>query len=244
VAPVSTVTAAMAVSAAARAEASGEKPVPSSREEAPAAYLDAVVAGNRRRAFDVVDAALAAGMDIRSVYLELFQPALREVGRLWQQNVITVADEHLATAITQAAMARLYERLFAAALAEGPLLVAACADSERHEVGLRMVCDLLEMEGWDTVFLGATVPLEDLVRMIRERRPQVVALSASIAPNVPRVGEAIRAIRQAVPGRAPLIAVGGRAFSEDPGLAKRLGADLTARDAAEAAETLKQRFAA
>ncbi|HSU17633.1 cobalamin B12-binding domain-containing protein [Longimicrobium sp.] len=233
-----------AMAAAARAAAGAESaPAPVARGDAPAAYLDAVVAGNRRRAFDVVDAALAAGMDVRSLYLEVFQPALREVGRLWQRNVITVADEHLATAITQAAMSRLYERLFAAALAQGPLLVAACADSERHEVGLRMVCDLLEMEGWDTVFLGATVPLEDLVEMVRERRPEVVALSASIAPNVPRVGEAIRAIR-AVPGRAPLIAVGGRAFSEDPGLAARLGADLTAGDAAEAAERLKRRFAA
>jgi methanogenic corrinoid protein MtbC1 len=79
---------------------------------------------------------------------------------------------------------------------------------------------------------------------VRERRPQVVALSAAIAPNVPRVGNAIRAIREAVPDRAPLIAVGGRAFAADPGLAERLGADLTARDAAEAAERLKQRFAA
>jgi MerR family transcriptional regulator, light-induced transcriptional regulator len=218
--------------------------VPPTREALPGAYLDAVVAGNRRRAFDVVDAALAAGMDLRSLYLEVFQPALREIGRLWQQNRITVADEHLATAITQAAMARLYDRLFALARDAGPLLVAACADSERHEVGLRMVCDLLEMEGWDTVFLGATVPLDDLVRMVRERRPQVVALSAAIAPNVPRVGQAIRAIRDALPGRAPLIAVGGRAFAEDPELAARLGADLTARDAAEAAERLNQRFAA
>ncbi len=215
-----------------------------SREAAAAAYLDAVVAGNRRRAFDVVEAALAGGMDIRSLYLELFQPALREIGRLWQQNRITVADEHLATAITQAAMARLYDRLFAQAAGEGPLLVAACADSERHEVGLRMVCDLLELDGWDTVFLGATVPLDDLVRMVRERRPQVVALSAAIAPNVARVGQAIRAIREAVPDDGPVIAVGGRAFAEDSGLAARLGADLTARDAAEAAERLKQRFAA
>ena len=228
--------------AAAPADRTDAKPL--TAETAPAAYLDAIVAGNRRRAFAVVDAALAAGMDLRALYLELFQPALREIGRLWQQNRLTVADEHLATAITQSAMARLYDRLFAGAGDEGPLLVAACADSERHEVGLRMVCDLLEMEGWDTVFLGPTVPLADLVRMVRERRPQVVALSAAIGPNVPRVAQAIVAIRQAVPGQAPLIAVGGRAFVEDPELAARLGADLTARDAAEAAERLKQRFAA
>ena len=205
-------------------------------------YLAAVLAGNRKQAFGVVDEALAAGMALRPLYLEVFQPALREIGRLWQDNRITVADEHLATAITQAAMARLYDRLFAAATPGGRLLVAACADQERHEVGLRMLCDILEMDGWDTVFLGASVPVDALVGMVRERRPDVVALSAAISPHLSRVREAIRAIRDDVPGPQPVIAVGGRAFADDPELAVRLGADLTARDAAEAAERLKERF--
>ena len=72
------------------------------------AYLEALRAGDRRRAFGVVDGARAAGLDLGAIYMEVFQPALREIGRLWQENAITVADEHLATAITQAAMARLY----------------------------------------------------------------------------------------------------------------------------------------
>lgn len=218
-----------------------ERAVPA-RDGVPAAYLDAIVSGNRQRAFRVVDDALAAGMDLRALYIDVFQPAMREIGRLWQENAITVADEHLATAITQAAMARLYDRLFAGAPEEGPLLVAACIDSERHEVGLRMVCDILEMDGWDTVFLGATVPTEDLVKMICDRRPDVVALSVSLRPHVGRVEAAIREIRERCPAR-PVIAVGGRPFAEEPELAQRVGADLTARDAAEAAERLKERFA-
>lgn len=210
-----------------------------STAEALAAYQDAVLAGDRRRAFGVVDDARAAGLGVRDLYVDVFQPALREVGRMWQENRITVADEHLATTITQAAMSRLYDDLFAAVRPSKRLLVAACADAERHEVGLRMVCDLLEMEGWDTLFLGATVPVEDLVETVRRRRPDVVALSASIAPHLPRVREAIRAIRDAVPG-PPLIAVGGRPFLADPGLAERLGADLTAKDAAEAARRFQE----
>ena len=197
-------------------------------------YLQAVLAGDRRRAFGVVDAAREAGVGLRELYLEVFQPALREVGRLWQENRITVADEHLATAITQTAMSRLYDDLFTGAAPARRLLVAACADHERHEVGLRMICDLLEMEGWDTVFLGATVPVEDLVETVRRREPDVVALSASIAPHLPRLRETIRALRAGIPD-PPLIAVGGRPFLSDPGLAEELGADLTASDAAEAA---------
>lgn len=207
-------------------------------------YLDAVLAGDRRRAFAAVDAARGAGLGHRELYLEVFQPALREVGRLWQENRITVADEHLATAITQAAMARLYDDLFTVRRPEGPLLIAACADAERHELGLRMICDLLELEGWDTVFLGATTPIESLVDMVAARRPAVVALSASISPHLVRVREAIRALRERLEGEAPLVVVGGRAFMEDPGLADRVGADLTARDAAEAVELLQERFAA
>ena len=207
-------------------------------------YLDAVLAGDRRRAVAAVDRARAEGVAHRDIYLGVFQPALREVGRLWEENRIGVADEHLATAITQAAMARLYDDLFAAAGGEGRLLVAACADVERHELGLRMICDLLELEGWDTVFLGATTPVESLVEMVATRRPAVVALSASIAPHLARVREAIRAIRERMGADAPLIAVGGRPFLDDPGLAARVGADLTARDAVEAVELLEERFAA
>lgn len=219
-------------------------------DEVRARYLDALLAGNRREAFGVIELARAEGMDIRTLYMDVFQPAMREIGRLWQENRITVADEHLATAITQSAMARVYEDLFRARPEPGPLLLAACADQERHELGLRMICDVLEMEGWDTVFLGASVPVEDLVRMVQARRPQVVALSASTAPQVARVRDAILAIRgseihdgHGAPAQ-PLIAVGGRAFMHDPALAARLGADLTASDAAEAAALLKEKFAA
>lgn len=213
-------------------------------EEVMREYLEAVLAGDRRRAFAVLDRARGAGLSHREMYLAVFQPALREVGRLWEENRISVADEHLATAITQAAMARLYDDLFTLSRQRGPLLIAACADSERHELGLRMICDLLELEGWDTVFLGATTPIDSLLEMVEARRPAVVALSASISPHLGRVREAIRVIRERMGDRAPVIAVGGRPFMEDPELAGRVGADLTAVDAVEAVKLLQERVAA
>jgi methanogenic corrinoid protein MtbC1 len=213
-------------------------------EQARERYLAAIRAGSRRDALAVVDDAVREGMDARTLYLQVFQPAMHEIGRLWQENEITVADEHLATAITQLAMSRLYEELFGDRTDAGPLLVAACAEDERHELGLRMVCDLLELDGWDTVFLGANVPVEDLVALVKARRPEVVALSASITPHLARVREAVQAIRAAMPDDAPVIAIGGRAFAGDAGLAERMGADLTAKDAVEVAERLKERFTA
>src|SRR5690606_23666308 len=72
------------------------------------AYLTAVLGGDRREAFRLVDRACEAGTELSRLYLEVFQPAMREIGRLWQENAITVADEHVATAITQAAMTRAF----------------------------------------------------------------------------------------------------------------------------------------
>lgn len=206
-------------------------------------YLEAIREGDRRTAFRVIDEAGEAGLELSSLYVEVFQPAMREIGRLWQENEISVADEHVATAITQAAMARAFEQVFAWGEGVGRSLIAACADMERHEVGLRMICDLLDLRGWDTTYLGATVPVESLVTMIDRRRPDAVALSVAIAPHLPRLRMMIEQIRSLI-RNPPLILVGGRPFLEDPTLATRLGADLTAEDAVQAVELLQRKFGA
>ena len=209
--------------------------------DAYARYVAALREGDRREAFRVIDEARLGGLDLGDLYIEVFQPAMREVGRLWQENEVTVADEHLATAITQAAMARAFEQAYSGEASGRPSLIAACADLERHEVGLRMICDLLDVRGWETTYLGATVPIDSLVTMTARKRPEVVALSVAIAPHLPRLRLMIEQIRALVPD-PPLILVGGRPFLADPALAGRLGADLTAPDARSAVELLEQRF--
>src|SRR5690606_30962172 len=138
-------------------------------------YLDAIRARERRRAFDVIRRAREEGIDLRTLYLQLLQPAPRAIGQPCHENRPSVAHEHLATAITQTAMLHLFGETEVPD-GEGPLLIAACPDTERHEVGLRMLCDFLDLDGWRTLFLGASVPTDSLVQMIRERRPSAVAL--------------------------------------------------------------------
>ena len=203
-------------------------------------FLDALKRGDRRAAFFIVDAALDAGAELRHIYIDVVQPAMREIGRLWQENELTVAEEHLATAISQSVMSRTFERVFVWRDSRTPLLVAACADDERHQIGLRMLCDLLEMEGWDTNYLGASVPIESLVDFVQKHQPDAVAISATIAPHIPRVRAAIAALRAANLAKQPVVAVGGRAFLSDPSLAVRVGADLTATDAADAVRVLDE----
>ncbi len=205
-------------------------------------YLDALRAGDRRQALAVVEEARGAGLGLSALYLDVFQPALREIGRLWQENEISVAEEHLATAITQIAMGRLYTEFCMATGRSGRTLLAACTETEKHEIGLRMICDLLELQGWDATYLGASVPPDSLVAMVLRDRPDVLALSASIAPHLPQLRSVIQAVRAATGEAVPYILVGGRPFLDDDTLAQQVGADAMARDTPAAVERLRERF--
>jgi methanogenic corrinoid protein MtbC1 len=199
-----------------------------------AKFLDAIRRGDRRAAFAVIDDALDRSETLNYVHHEIITPSLREIGRLWQQNVLSVAEEHLASGISQAAMNRAFERTFLWKDKRTRRIIAACVATEQHCIGLRMVCDLFELDGWDAIYLGATVPIDSLIAMIRDKKPDVVAISAAIDPHIPRVQEAITALRGADLPNQPLIAVGGRAFLSDASLAKRVGADVTAPDGEQA----------
>jgi methanogenic corrinoid protein MtbC1 len=139
-------------------------------------------------------------------------------------------------------MAKLQGEAPLATLRTDCTLVAACADSELHAVGLRMVCDLLEQRGWDVSYLGAAVPSADLGAMVRDRRPTVVALSASTTSYIPKLRSMIEAVRAGEDTPTPYVLVGGRPFLADPSLALSVGADSFARDADEAVELLGERF--
>ena len=149
----------------------------------------------------MLDDAIAAGMPVRRIYLDVLQPTLYEIGRLWSHAEISVAQEHLATAATQSAMARLAE-----SLADGPRRVrpgtalVACVSDELHSVGGRMVADFLEADGWRVVFLGQLTPGTDLAALAAEQGAQVVALSAALPERVPRVAEVVAASARARPG--------------------------------------------
>ena len=207
-----------------------------------AEFLDALVRGDRYDASRVVDALLDHGTHLTELYLEIVQPAMLEIGCRWERNELSVADEHRASAIAQAVMGRAFERVYRWHDKRTLTLVASCAEGERHRLGLRMICDLLEISGWDTSYLGESVPVESLVDFAVKRRPNVVAISVTTAPNVGRVRDVISAIRAAMPV-PPVIIVGGRAIGGDIALARLLGADLTAADAREAVRVLVARFA-
>jgi methanogenic corrinoid protein MtbC1 len=178
---------------------------------------------------DVVD----GGASVREVYLHVFQPVQREIGRLWQTNQISVAQEHYCTAATQLIMSQLYPRIFGAERT-GHRLVATCVGGELHEIGVRMVADFFEMEGWDTYYLGANTPTESVLSTLEERQPDVLGVSATITMHIGDVADLIGKVRDSAAGEEVRILVGGYPFNTAPELWRRVGADGFASNAQEA----------
>lgn len=158
----------------------------------------------------------------------------REVGRRWQQQEFTVADEHAATAIADLALAAAcLEAAPSRPPAEGAVVVA-CAEEEWHVMPALMVAEQLRAGGWDVVFLGAATPAEQLRRFLAAGPPAAVALSCTVPLHLPGARRSVSASHAA---GVPVLA-GGAAFGAAPGRATAIGADAWASSADSAATIL------
>ncbi|MEO7217345.1 MAG: cobalamin-dependent protein [Gemmatimonadaceae bacterium] len=197
-------------------------------------YLEMLVAGNRKAASTLVHSEVASGVSIHDIYIHIFQRTQYEIGRRWQMNQMTVAEEHYCTAATQMIMSELYPQIFTTSRV-GRRLVAACVGGDLHEIGVRMVADFFEMAGWDTYYLGANMPIQGILQAVEANDADVLAISATMTYHVPVAAEVIRAVRSS-DGASPQILVGGYPFRVDTDLWRMIGADGCAADADTAVE--------
>jgi methanogenic corrinoid protein MtbC1 len=200
-------------------------------------YLQAVLRGHRDAALGIVVESHNAGHPVLDLYLKILQPAQYEIGRLWERNVITVAEEHMATAITQFVMARLYPLVPQKQQPCRGRMILTGVEGEMHQVGANMVADVVEIHGWEVCFLGTNLPQAGILRVVEEQRPDVVGISATMLFNLPRVRDLIEAVR-ALPIPRPRIIVGGAAFRTAAGAWREVGADACGLNVEHAIELL------
>ena len=193
-------------------------------------YLDALLSGKASEAIAVAQNILESGLRKSDICVHVIQPAMRQIGLLWQQRRINVGHEHIATSITLEVLARLPSPTRGCE-SQRPVMVAACAAGELHDIGMRMVADLHERAGWQAVYLGPNTPPDAIISAAVEHRAVVIALSATIAPHIEHVAGTISLARSNMTTRDAYILVGGAPFNTVRDLWSKVGADGTAADA-------------
>jgi methanogenic corrinoid protein MtbC1 len=204
------------------------------------AFLEALLARDSARARRAVETALEDGVPIPDIYLEVLDPALRDVGHRWAMGELNVAEEHYATAVAQSILDALSRRLTRAPK-DGRLAVVSGTPEELHAVGLRMVADFLEADGWEVLLLGPGAPAGDIVELVESEQPDLVALSTATAGVLDGVVKVLRALKALEP--RPCIVAGGQFWTaETSPSALEFGADLVFQDPRELVAALHDRI--
>ncbi|HEX8053645.1 MAG TPA: cobalamin-dependent protein [Thermoleophilaceae bacterium] len=212
--------------------------MPESTEQVRERYLAAILEPDPAAAREVVREAVRGGLAVEDAYGGVLGAAMSEVGRRWEAGEISVAHEHLASEVTGSLVSELAGRIRAEP-ETGRLALICCSPGERHCIGGQMLAGLLEAAGWEVLYMGASLPGEDLVALADEEAADVIALSTTMTNHLDAVAETIRAV-QALE-EPPLVIVGGQAYGGEDD-AQRVGADAYAASVAEAPALLRRRL--
>lgn len=196
--------------------------------------LSLLLHGDTKGSLQLVNQSAQTIDDVKHFYLDVVCPVMYRIGLLWERNDISVAEEHLATAIVGRIAAAVYPRFANVDACRGKAVVTA-GPNEFHELGARMMADFLEMEGWDVTYLGANTPHEGLLAILKQHKPFMVALSVATVFNLDNARQTIEMIKADPETGDIKIMVGGLAFNGMPQLWQNFGADGYAPDASKGA---------
>lgn len=208
------------------------------------AYLQGLLAKQDDRVVALVNTMLAQRLELETIYIEVFQPALYRIGELYTQGEIDEAQEHLAAAITERMMAKVMQ-FYAPVVRAAHRAVLGCVAGNWHALGLRMLADGLRVLGWETLFLGANVPTASFLTMVTMSRPSLVVVSCSQEEQLVETTDLLdqlNALREKDASLPFQIAVGGYSLHVHQELPPGLRADFTAPDLSHFLREVQNRF--
>jgi methanogenic corrinoid protein MtbC1 len=219
------------------AESAGDRGAPRPLgEDVFESILTAVLNYDSDHAIRIVDKLIEDRVPLQALYLNLFAPAARRIGVLWEEDRLDFLQVTEALAAIQLVLHHLGEQSAAESRRydETRRIVIARAPGEHHIFGVLTVSEFFRLGGWE-VFGGIGQETDgSLMDLVRGRWFALVGISVGSEARISALMEAIPKIRSASKNRRLGILVGGPAFLENPKLFEAVGADAMAQDADQA----------
>jgi excisionase family DNA binding protein len=186
-----------------------------------------MLAGDGAASWQVVEAAMASGVEPADVYVDLLGPALHAIGAAWERGDVGIEQEHLASGVAMSIIGRLGPRFRRRGRHRGSVLIAMPA-GERHGLGVAMLADIVAQAGYEVLNLGTDTPPASLASAVAARDDlRAVVVSVVDVARLPAAARLVATARRAGPD-VPIIA-GGFAIP-DHATATSIGADAWASD--------------
>ena len=164
-------------------------------------------------------ASMLAIYPIEQVCIELVTPTLWEIGRLWEQGLLTVSIEHFASAFFHSWLTNLLHAMPTSHT--DPLVIACCAPGELHELAPLMLSLLLRRAGLRVAYLGQSIETESLLQTVRQLSPALICVSVTLISSLEAVTELGQKVQELPPPR-PVFTFGGQAFGQRADLIARV----------------------
>jgi methanogenic corrinoid protein MtbC1 len=200
------------------------------------AFETALLAGDQRTALEIIYRCIDNGRHLVDIQLYVIRTAMYRIGEKWQANQISVAQEHMATAIVESVMTMALLRQ-SPPPPNGKRVLLACVAGNHHTIGLRMVADSFQLSGWDVRYLGANVPTAALLDQIAAWSPHLLGLGLSFGQHLQTVKDVIAQSSARFGANRPAVIIGGLAVNHFDRLDEIVGADGCSADARVAIDT-------
>jgi methanogenic corrinoid protein MtbC1 len=178
-------------------------------EEISEEFVNYLLTGRKKESSAIIFQFLNQNNSFLELYEKLIKKSLYKIGELWEYNKITVAAEHLASAIIETILNELYPKI-AKTEKQNKKILLACVENEFHQIGIKIISDIFELNGWNSFFLGANTPTNELIRFAKSINPDIIGLSMSIYFHLPVLENMLLKIKDEFP-EIPII-IGGQAF--------------------------------
>jgi len=190
----------------------------------------AIVRGDAAGAIFETRKILEQGTDAGRIVSEGISPAMAEVGRLFEEGEYFVPELLISARATKEAFQLLRPALVRTGAKPKGRVILGTVQGDLHDIGKNLVAALLEGGGFEVFDLGVDVPPQKFIAAVREKRAEIVGLSALLTTTLPAMKNAIDAFSSAGIRDQIKVMIGGAPVTKR--YAESIGADGYGENAA------------
>ena len=202
---------------------------------------DAVLKGDAKTAKSVTEQAIKDGMEPLKLIQDYMMPAMREVGKRFECNEYFVPELLLSARAMKSALELLRPLLAKGGAQPSGRVVVGTVKGDLHDIGKNLLVAMLEGGGFEVTDVGVNVTPEQFVAAVKQKQPQILALSALLTTTMSAMKDTIEALKKAGVRDQVKVLVGGAPITQK--FADEIGADGYAENAAAAPALARQMLA-
>lgn len=196
-----------------------------------------LIKGNAPKVKELTKEAINGGQDVREVLKEGLIAGMNVVGKKFKNNEFYVPEVLIAARAMKSGM-EIVKPILAEKNIKGlGTVILGTVRGDLHDIGKNLVGMMLEGGGFEVVDLGVDVSPEKFVEAAKEKKAEVIALSALLTTTMVAMKEVIEAVRKSEVNDAKIM-IGGAPVTQS--YADEIGANGYAPDAASAVDKAKE----